>query len=189
MLFRCLVDLMSFEERTHALPNHCCGKRYMIKPYGKWISIEMKKCRDRFWEYTSFEEMTAEEWESLCDGCGKCCLIKIEDDETEEIFYTAVACRHLDLETCRCRHYGERVKVLPECVVLTPDKVGEFEWLPMTCAYRRLAEGKGLPKWHPLLTGNRESVHRAGMSVRNKAVSEKYVNLDDLEAYLLDVEM
>jgi len=149
----------------------------------------MNKDRDRFWEYKSFEEMTAEEWESLCDGCGKCCLLKIEDDETEEIFYTAVACRHLDLETCRCRHYGNRVEVLPECIVLTPDKVDEFKWLPVTCTYRRIAEGKGLPEWHPLLTGDPESVHHAGASVRDKVVSEKYINLDDLEAYVLDVEM
>jgi len=144
---------------------------------------------EKFWEFKSFREMTADEWESLCDGCGRCCLFKLEDDVTGRVHYTGVACRHLDLETCRCRCYQDRIRVFPGCIVLTPDSIEEFHWLPSTCAYRRIAEGRGLAAWHPLLSGTAESVHEAGISVRDKAISEIYVNVEDIEAYTLDTEL
>jgi len=127
-----------------------------------------------FWEITELSEMTTAEWESLCDGCGKCCLNKLINDE-DELFFTDVACRLLDLHSCRCGNYGERRRHVPDCQVLTPDNVAEFRWLPSTCAYRLVAEGKELPGWHPLVSGESDSVHRAGASVRGRAFSEDEV--------------
>ncbi len=149
----------------------------------------MTKKEEKFWLTKSLDEMTQEEWESICDGCGRCCLLKLEDEETKQIHYTGVACRYLNLETCRCRCYEERLEVYSECIILTPDKIDEFKWLPVTCSYRRLAEGKGLADWHHLVTGDPESVHEAGISIRGKVISEKYIKLEDLEAYILDAEI
>lgn len=117
--------------------------------------------------------MTAEEWESLCDGCGKCCLHKLEDEETGEIFYTEIACRLLDTGSCRCSNYARRKKMVPDCVKLGAEMVAELRWLPSTCAYRLLSEGKDLPWWHPLVSGDPETVHAAGISVRNRCVPER----------------
>ena len=133
-----------------------------------------------FWEQKTLEQMTPAEWESLCDGCAGCCLCKVEDDLTGEIFYTNVACKLLNLRTCRCLSYKKRQHLVPNCAVLTPKDVPRFEWLPKTCAYRLLARGKPLPHWHHLVSGDRELVHQLGISVKNKVISENYVHPDQL---------
>jgi uncharacterized cysteine cluster protein YcgN (CxxCxxCC family) len=138
-----------------------------------------------FWREKSLQEMTPQEWESLCDGCGKCCLVKLQDDETDEVFYTNVSCRYLSLKECRCTHYDNRTDLVEACVKLTPDKVEEFFWLPSTCAYRLLAEKKDLPHWHPLVSGSASSVNEAGQSVKGKVFSEKIIPVEDLEDYII----
>ncbi len=137
-----------------------------------------------FWKRKTLPEMTAEEWESLCDGCAKCCLHKLEDTDTGAITPTNVACRLLDMTACRCTRYSERQRLVPDCVVLEPANVGTLSWMPSTCAYRLLAEGKDLPDWHPLVSGDRDSVHEAGISVREWAVSER--DAGELSHHLID---
>lgn len=138
-----------------------------------------------FWRTKRLTEMTVTEWESLCDGCGKCCLHKLCDDETGELSYTNVACHQLDLGTCACRNYGTRSTYVPDCVQLTADAVEGLAWLPSTCAYRLVAAGKDLPWWHPLVSGDAETVHTAGISVRGRAISEKLRNGKIASAMLL----
>ena len=125
-----------------------------------------------FWRRKTLTQMTTKEWESLCDGCAKCCLIKLEDEDTGQVDYTDIACRLLDLGTCRCTNYPARSRLVPDCIVLTPAKTARFDWLPTTCAYRLIAEGKDLAWWHPLVSGDPETVHRAGISVRGRVVAE-----------------
>jgi uncharacterized cysteine cluster protein YcgN (CxxCxxCC family) len=127
---------------------------------------------DQFWKRKSLAEMTRPEWDSLCDGCALCCMHKVEDEDSGEVFYTNLACKLLDIDTCRCTDYANRAKKVADCLVLTPDATEAFEWLPATCAYRRLAKGEDLPEWHPLITGDPESVHQVEVSVRGKVVSE-----------------
>jgi hypothetical protein len=137
-----------------------------------------------FWKTKRLGEMTQAEWESLCDGCGKCCLHKLEDVDTGEVSYTNVACRQLDLGTCRCSHYDARKRLVPDCLVLTPEAVETMDWLPESCAYRLIAAGKDLAWWHPLVSGNPETVHQAGISVRGRAISERRAG--DLNQHLVD---
>lgn len=137
-----------------------------------------------FWEVKTLEQMSSREWESLCDGCGKCCLHKIEDEDSGDIAFTNVACRLLDTKSCRCSNYSKRIHFVKDCQVLNPKKVRRLNWLPSTCAYRLLGEGRDLPSWHPLITGDRQSVHRAGVSVKNKVISEDHVK--DLEDFVVD---
>jgi uncharacterized cysteine cluster protein YcgN (CxxCxxCC family) len=139
-----------------------------------------------FWERKKLAELSASEWESLCDGCAKCCLHKLQDEDTDEVFYTSVACAKLDLETCRCTVYEDRLKYVPDCLDLIQENLNELGWLPDSCAYRLVAEGRSLPQWHPLVSGERKSVHKAGMSVLGRVVSEGDVAEDELELYIID---
>jgi uncharacterized cysteine cluster protein YcgN (CxxCxxCC family) len=132
-----------------------------------------------FWEAKRLEQMSAQEWESLCDGCGLCCLIRFEDEATGEIVPTRVACRLFDSGACRCTDYAGRKAKVPDCIKLTPWNIDDLMWMPKSCAYRRLHEGRGLPSWHPLITGDPESVHAAGVSVRGQTISE--LSLADAE--------
>jgi uncharacterized cysteine cluster protein YcgN (CxxCxxCC family) len=138
------------------------------------------------WWEKPLEALSASEWEALCDGCGQCCLLKLEDDTDGAVHYTRVACQLLDDETCRCSDYPRRFQRVPGCVRLTVASLRESgHWMPRSCAYRLRAEGRPLPEWHPLRTGDRESVHRAGVSVRGRTVPEGSVAEDDLEDFVI----
>lgn len=139
-----------------------------------------------FWERKKLEELTPEEWELLCDGCARCCLCKLEDDLTGEVHYTNVCCRLLDPGTARCTDYENRRQLVPGCAILNPKNVRRFHWLPETCAYRLIAEGKDLYNWHHLISGDRERVHKLGISVRKKVVSELYIHPEQLAQHITD---
>lgn len=139
---------------------------------------------DAFWKTKSLAEMTKPEWESLCDGCGRCCLNKLEDEDTGEFLYTRAACKLLDIGTCRCSDYANRHEKVTDCVALTPDNAGSLGWLPRTCAYRLLAEGKPLQWWHPLISGRPETVDEAGITIKDKAYSEEGLSVDDLADHI-----
>lgn len=150
---------------------------------------ETPPLRPRFWENVPLDRMTPAEWEALCDGCGKCCLNKLEDADTGEVFFTRIACRLFDDSTCRCANYAIRRTIVPECVVLTPDTLDQIAyWMPRSCAYRRLNEGRPLADWHPLISGDPGSVHRAGQSVIGRTLAEQDVNEDDWEDHIIDEE-
>ena len=138
----------------------------------------------KFWEQKSLEEMTTEEWESLCDNCGKCCLHKLEDEDDGKIYYTRVVCDLIDLETCRCTRYSERTVLVPECLDLKQHNFAEFNWLPSTCAYKLLADGEPLPSWHPLVSSDENSVQQAGVAISSYAMKES--DVDDLEDHVIE---
>lgn len=142
--------------------------------------------REKFWEL-QLKDLDPEEWEALCDGCGKCCLNKIEFEDTGDLAFTRIACKLLDGDSCQCSHYADRHKYVPECIVLTRQKLEQVSyWLPATCAYRLRAEGKPLYDWHYLISGSRETVHEAGVSVRGWTVNELLVDDDDWERYIIE---
>ena len=139
-----------------------------------------------FWQMKTLEQLTTAEWESLCDGCGLCCLVKIEDEDHGDVYDTSVACRQLDIESCRCRDYENRLSEVPMCIQVTAENLPQLDWLPETCAYKRLYEGKPLPDWHPLITGDEASVHEVGVSAKWFAVSEEYVHSEQLADFIID---
>lgn len=146
----------------------------------------MAELRKKFWETIPLEKLTAPEWEALCDGCGKCCLVKLEDWDTQEIAYTNVACRLLDCATCRCSQYEIRKSLVDSCVVITPDNLADAAyWMPTTCAYRLLFDGKPLPEWHPLITGDANSPKKAGISMVDRCIPEYEIDEEDWEDYIV----
>ncbi|MDE0590288.1 YcgN family cysteine cluster protein [Halocynthiibacter sp. C4] len=149
--------------------------------------IKRTGLRSKFWEKIPLTKMNAEEWEALCDGCGKCCLNKLEDPDTNEVAFTRVACRLLDDQSCRCAQYDIRKQFVPECVVLKPETIKDVAyWMPRTCAYRLLFEGKPLFDWHPLISGTPETVHEAGESVRGWTVPEFEIPEEEWENYIIE---
>lgn len=139
----------------------------------------------QWWHEKTLAELSAREWDALCDGCAKCCLHKLEDADSGEVYYTAVHCRYLDAQTCRCADFAHRSTLAPNCLDLRTADWASIDWLPGTCAYRLRAQGEPLPQWHPLVSGSRESVHAAGMSVRGRCISADYVHPDGLEELIV----
>jgi uncharacterized cysteine cluster protein YcgN (CxxCxxCC family) len=137
-----------------------------------------------FWKTTPLSRMTSAQWESLCDGCGKCCLVKLRDVDTNEILFTNIACKQLDLRSCRCKDYQNRKELVPDCVQLSPRNIGRIDWLPETCAYKLVHRGEDLPWWHPLVSGDPRTVHQAGISMRRRAISE--ARAGEPEDYIVD---
>jgi uncharacterized cysteine cluster protein YcgN (CxxCxxCC family) len=153
---------------------------------GKPMDKDATASEQPFWRTKTLETMSREQWESLCDGCGRCCLVKLEDEDTGAYHTTDVGCRLLDTQACACRDYGERTNLVPDCVKLDAGAVRTLQWLPRTCAYRLIAEGKDLYWWHPLVSGRAETVHEAGVSVRGKvAALEDEVAVEDLVDFIV----
>jgi len=149
--------------------------------------IAAKGLSKRFWERKTMAQMSQDEWEALCDGCGKCCLNKLEDEDSGEVVLTNIACRLLDDSTCLCAQYDIRHQFIPECIVLTASNIPEhLYWMPQTCAYRLVHEGRPLKDWHPLISGHANSVHAAGVSVKDKPVPEFEIDEDDWEEHVIE---
>ena len=143
---------------------------------------------DNFWETKTLEQMNPDEWESLCDGCGLCCLVKIEDEDTGEVFNTSVSCRQLDVDVCRCTDYKNRLTDVSMCLQLTLETLPQLSWLPDSCAYKRLYENKSLPVWHPLITKDKNSIHDAGISAKWFAQSEEFIHPDQLIDFIIALD-
>lgn len=141
--------------------------------------------RPKFWEHVSLDDMSDAEWEALCDGCGRCCLLKLEDEDTQAVHFTDVCCKLLDTNTCRCTQYAERKTIVPECLNVRPLDADKLRWLPSSCAYRRLHEGRPLADWHPLISQDPNSVHSAGIGVANRCVPENLVPVHELPQRLV----
>ena len=154
----------------------------------KIVQMSLKNRQNSFWETKTLAEMNNDEWENLCDGCARCCLMKIQDEETEEIAFTSVACKMLDCSSCQCKDYTNRALEVPDCVQLTLEEVQTLPWLPQTCAYRLINEGKPLYPWHHLISGSRNTVHEAGISVRGKVTlsESELTELHDLEDHVVE---
>ncbi|WP_370272174.1 YcgN family cysteine cluster protein [Pseudooceanicola nitratireducens] len=156
-------------------------------PVDRSDPIDRSGLRARFWEKTAFDKLSDREWEALCDGCGKCCLNKLEDEDTGEVALTRVACRLLDDATCLCSQYPIRKQFVPDCISLTAESIGDhMYWLPQTCAYRLVYEGRPLFPWHPLISGDPKTVHQAGVSVRGMTYSEYEIADEDWEEHIIE---
>jgi len=140
---------------------------------------------ENFWETTALKDMNDEQWESLCDGCGRCCLQKLEDEDTGEIHFTRVSCKLLDTDSCKCSNYSQRFKKVPDCLSLRPLTEEKISWLPESCAYVKLSRNKPLENWHPLISRNAESVKLAGISVSGKCISEQYVSITEIYEHIV----
>jgi uncharacterized cysteine cluster protein YcgN (CxxCxxCC family) len=140
-----------------------------------------------FWKTVALKDMSKQQWESLCDGCARCCLQKLQDDETDEVFYTEIVCRYMD-ENCQCSTYQDRHVKVPTCVWLKPEDVKNFHWLPSTCAYRMVSEGKDLASWHPLVSGDKNSVHTADISIKGKGIPDDQVPEDEWQDHIIWME-
>ena len=142
--------------------------------------------RKGFWRHKKLTELSPEEWEAICDGCGICCLYKVEYEDTSEVELTNIVCRFLDLDCIRCQLYDDRHSAMPTCIKLTPSEVATIKWLPETCAYLLIMRGQPLPDWHPLESGNPQSIHDRGISVKGKVIRETEADLDRIEDYVID---
>ena len=138
-----------------------------------------------FWQLKTLEQMSTQEWESLCDGCGKCCLVKLEDYDSGEVFHTNVTCELLNTESCRCMDYAGRHGIVDDCIQLDRENIKSLGWLPSSCSYRLIAGGKPLPQWHHLVSGSRETLHTFGASLQGRVVSELHVHDDDIEDHIV----
>lgn len=138
-----------------------------------------------WWNTKPLDQLNAQEWEALCDGCAKCCLHKLEDEDSGEVFYTKVRCRHLDEQACRCTDYANRSVLVPNCIQLQRGEVASLDWLPSTCAYRLRAHNQPLPAWHYLVSGDKMSVHEAGISIRGRAISDEFVHPDGYDEHII----
>lgn len=138
-----------------------------------------------FWESKTLKQMSKQEWESLCDGCARCCLHKLEDEDTDEVYYTDIHCRYLDKNDCSCTVYQTRNEKVPECIWLTPEQAHSFHWLPDTCAYRLVAEGKSLYDWHPLISGDPNSVHAAEISLKGKGIPDDKIPEEEWQSRII----
>lgn len=138
-----------------------------------------------FWKTKTLEQMSRDEWEALCDGCARCCMVKLEDEDTSDIHLTRLSCSMLEVKTCRCSNYQNRFSLMPDCIDITLEKVREIKWLPSTCGYRLVNEGRDLAWWHPLVSGSAETVHQAGISVKGFAMNEKRVKMENYYRYII----
>ena len=141
---------------------------------------------NNFWETKNLIDMNENEWESLCDKCGKCCVIKLEDFDTQEVHYTNVSCKLLCEKSASCKNYENRKSLVPDCIILSPDNLKDLKWMPETCAYKLLNEGKELPYWHPLLSGNDKEIVNSGNSVKNRVTNENKIKIKDLPDYIFN---
>ena len=141
---------------------------------------------NNFWETKNLIDMNENEWESLCDKCGKCCVIKLEDFDTQEVHYTNVSCKLLCEKSASCKDYENRKSIVPDCIILSPDNLKDLKWMPETCAYKLLNEGKNLPYWHPLLSGNDKEIVNSGNSVKNRVTNENKIKIKDLPDYIFN---
>jgi len=148
-------------------------------------NLNVEPQSEAFWRQKSLDQMNEAEWEALCDGCGQCCLLKLEDEDTGKLYLTRLACRLLDVGNCRCTDYDNRHSRVPDCLAISPANVSQIDWLPDTCAYRLIANGHDLAWWHPLVSGCASTVHQAGVSVRQVAISETKIAEDDYIKFIV----